>query len=143
MSVKSDISSCGLAAGADLFHYERINLENQVIDEVIPGSHVCFMQEVNTVNMTTDSNGISEGVTVSVSFISQANYKELASYNEDLMNELLEMCRKFMIELVKTGNYQKVISIPWVKFEETVFDANYIGWTANFNLTPRDGYTEC
>lgn len=143
MSVKSDIETIALAAGADVFHYERQALENVAIDEIECGQVVCVLEEISGVTISTDSNGVSDSVAVSVSFIKQVELQDTADTNSTTMDALLGMCRSLITGLVKTGKYQKNISAPANKYNENVNDANYIGWTMNFNLTPIDGYSEC
>lgn len=143
MSVKSDIETCGRSSGADVFHYERPNMENISIDEIVSGQSVCYLEEINSVTLSTDSNGISDTVNVRVSFIEQADFSEKASYNSVTMDKLLQYCRKFLIELVQTGNYQKKFNCPVRKYEESVNDANFIGWSMDLTLIPNDGYSEC
>jgi len=143
MSVKSDIEACGLAAGADLFHYERPNLENIAIDEVSSGDVLCYMEEVNSVNLTINSNGVSDSFSCRVSFIQQVDMQNTADDNAAVMSALLQCFRSFLIEIVKTGNYQKELSFPAIKYEENANDANFIGWQMDLTLKPRDGYSEC
>lgn len=143
MSVRSDIETIALASGADVFHYERQAVENKAIDEVESGQVVCVLEEINGVTISTDSNGVSDTVSVRVSFIKYAELQDTAETNATAMDALLVMCRKLIVGLVKTGNYQKSISAPCSKHDENVYDANYIGWTMIFNLIPADGYSEC
>lgn len=143
MSVISDIQSCATSAGANIFHYERPNLENISIDELSASSILCYCEEINSVNLSVDSNGISDSIQLRIAFIRQVNICDTAIINSSIMNAMLQCCRSFIINITNTENYQKSITANAVKYEENVNDANFVGWQLSLTLIPRDGYSEC
>jgi hypothetical protein len=140
--MKTILTTAARTAGADQVIYDRTAMLNVLIDRS-SGETICLIDEFNESELVPVSNGIDELFTIRVAFVRQVNLEETAELNNTDMVALKTICKKFVKELIISGEFMKFDSVPVRKHQENETDFNAIGWQMTFKLTPLEGYAEC
>ncbi len=138
-----ELKQAATDAGADEVIYDRRNMQNVHADSKQSGKVICFIDELDQINMTVKNNGLAENYLLAVAFTKQVEFGDTADNNADVMSEMRTCVRKFMLKLVDTGLFYGNLSTTARKFGEQVMDANLIGWQMTLNVNMLYGYTEC
>ena len=141
--MRTALTTIAETAGADVVIYDREPLQNVLLDEAKITDIICLITEIRGVTITTSDNGLDHSFTITVAFVKQVNVEDFALNNDTLMNALFRICEKFILGLVQSQLYQRVITTRLNKYEERESDFNAIGWKMNLTLNPIHGYAEC
>lgn len=132
----SKLNTILLAAGCDHVFYEADKLMNTITDQSLAGDIYGLIIEPNEIMLEVKANAILEHYPpFIVEVLQQSNrVEDTAANNEIILNNLIVVCKKIILELIHTAEYKQIKSINITKILGTKYDANLIGWSMPLDL---------
>lgn len=141
--MKTILETAARKAGATEVIYDREAMQNILLDEKRRGDVICLIDEFDESQFVVNSNGVDELHTIRIAFVSQVNFEETAKMNEATLKSLKQNCKSFVVQLVRSGFFRDLKTVPIRKYQEPRSDFNAIGYEMTFNITETEGYAEC
>ena len=142
--ITSILKTVALAAGCNQVFYESKQLSNIITGQALQGNVFCLIIQPNSVTIKTAGNGVRVVYpNYNIEIMQQVNLEDTAENNEVVFDNLMEICKAFIYELIKTGSFQKITDVSLVKIEESRYDFNPIGWSMSISLNPIINSDQC
>lgn len=138
------LKTAATAAGCDQVVYESDKLANLITDQSLQGNIFCLILQTNSLRLSAVSNGIREHYpSIQVEIMQQVELENMAENNEAVFENLKEICKTFVWQIVESGSFQKIGEVPCEKIPENKYDANMLGWSMTFDLTYIQNTNQC
>jgi spore maturation protein CgeB len=131
-----------IAAGCEEVFYEADKLANVKMDESHQVKIIALILQPNQITLNVKANAIQEQyLPESIEILQQVRLEDNAMNNEVILNNLCEMCKKFIYKIIEfsqdstmDATFAKITSMTIYKVIENKYDANVIGWSMPLNL---------
>jgi hypothetical protein len=140
---KQTLKTALLAAGCTKAEYEAAALANITADVITPADTMGLVIEPQGLTLDVQGNGVHENYQLTVEIFRQCAPETAADDNDPALRELLTLAKTFIHNLIRSGAYQKLPSVPVTKITERRYDANVVGWSLLLNLRPLDNGLNC
>lgn len=122
-------------SGCTLVVYEQRQLTNLYTDQSNPLDIVGIIHRPDSILLEVRANAIQEHYNpMVIEVIKQVTLEEFADVNEDMMQELLEICKQIIVRLIMSAGFKTITPVPTDRVLENRYDANLIGWAMNIDL---------
>jgi len=122
-------------AGCTLILYESDKLANLLTDQSHSHDIIGLIIQPNSVTLEIKANAIIEHYKLEhVEILKQVRLEDPAETNEAVLEALLLICKKFITQIILSGDFKKIITLELTKVIETRYDANVIGWSIPMDL---------
>lgn len=129
------------ASGCTSIIYEREDMTNIIADSSKPDDIIGILLHLNF--LTLDGPGLAEHYRPVIDICKQVMFEDTAVNNQALMEELKDICKVFIRELIDTGSFQKIPTPRLDYINESKYDANVIGWSITLDLIRIENSTHC
>jgi len=138
------LKTAATAAGCDQVVYESDKLANLITDQSLQGNIFCLILQANSLRLNAISNGIRERYpSIQVEIMQQVELENTAENNEAVFENLKEICKAFVWQVIESESFQKIGEVPCEKILENKYDANMLGWSMTFDLTYIQNTNQC
>jgi hypothetical protein len=142
--ITSKIKTALTSAGCTLVLYESDKMSDIKLDVSKPADVIGLIIQPNSINFEPKGNGVHVHYPpLIVEILKQVKPEDTAENNEVTLNEVTEICRKFIMLLIKAGDYKKITNISASKVQESKYDANVIGWALPLDLFYLENKNNC
>lgn len=132
------------AAGCNQVFYESDKLAGVITDQSLQGNVFCLILQANNLRLNPAGNGIREHYpAIQVEIMQQVELENTAENNETVLENLKEICKEFVWQLIESGYFQKIGEVPCEKIQENKYDANMLGWSMTFDLNYIQNTIQC
>ena len=122
------------ASGCTKIFYDSPVIANILTDEAGPDDIIAVIQEFDTMTLEPSGSGLIEHYTPKIDILKQCEPERFATNNETTITRLKFITKVFILILMRSGEFQKIGSVPMTRVNEKKYDANVIGWTLSLDL---------
>jgi hypothetical protein len=127
--IQAKLKTALTAAGCTLVVYENAQLANIITDQAHADDIVGLVLEQQNMTLETAGNGVREHYAPAViEVMAQVRPEDTAEHNAALLENLLTVAKKFIYQLIRTGDFAHIAPVPATSIPESRYDANVIGW---------------
>lgn len=133
--VTDTIKEILIATGCTQVIYEQDLIANLRTDHASQDDIVGLILQPNDITLEVRANAIIEHANpLIIEVMKQVKLEDEADNNEDVLQQLLDMCKEIIVRVIGTGEFRTIPPMIATKIPENKYDANVIGWSLPLDL---------